>query len=370
MHKKLIALAVAGAIAPAMAFADTSAVTLYGTLNVDFENVKATGATAGSASDVKSRNRVTSNSSNIGVKGMEDLGGGLKAIFQVESSIGLDDGSGTLAGRNSNLGLTGDFGTVFLGNWDTPYKASTIRLDPFGAKGIAGYANIMGGGYSPTTANAANRESFDRRQKNSVQYWTPDMSGFSARVGYSANEEKTTTASPSLWSASAAYENGPIYVTTAYERHNQYDGSDSKDKAWKLGGAYTIAGLTLSAIYEDTRYEKGLVDPDKVEVKSYFLGASYAMGAHTIRASYGANNKVKVNGVDENDAKAKNYSLGYGYNLSKRTQVYALYTKIDNKPNSANDFGHLGTPASLGSAIGAADGADPTGYGVGFQHTF
>jgi len=108
-------------------FAQGSNVVIYGTFNADFENVERGGATAaGSAGNnlvgaptaanalnQGSRNRVSSNSSNIGFRGTKDLGGGLKAIFQLESSTNIDAGGGNFGGRNSNVGLTGPWGTVF-----------------------------------------------------------------------------------------------------------------------------------------------------------------------------------------------------------------------------------------------------------------
>ena len=172
MNKKLMALAVAAAVsAPVLALADDSTVTLYGTLNVDFENVK--------AGDVfQSRNRVSSNSSNIGFRGVEPLSAGLNAWFQVESGAHIDQSvSGdTWASRNSGVGLNGNFGSILLGQWDSPYKFSTVRLDPFGDTTIAGYSAIMGGGGSPTAGNFltgqsfVNNASFDRRVSNTVQY--------------------------------------------------------------------------------------------------------------------------------------------------------------------------------------------------------
>src|SRR4029077_8665248 len=141
-------LAVASAIAaPLSVQAQSSSVQIYGTINVDYEAVQAGGASPAAALapgqlgaaptgvNVPWRDRVTSNSSNIGFRGVEDLGGGLKAIFQIESAIGFDNqatfgtntANGTATGggfatRNTNVGLSGNWGTVFAGQWDTPYK--------------------------------------------------------------------------------------------------------------------------------------------------------------------------------------------------------------------------------------------------------
>ena len=118
MNKKLVALAVAGVLsAPLAAQAQTANVTLYGRLNLDVEAVE-TRIADGSKPKLY---RVSSNSSRLGVRGTESLGGGLNAIFQLESSISGDAGGGTLAGRETFVGLQGGWGTVKIGNFLAPY---------------------------------------------------------------------------------------------------------------------------------------------------------------------------------------------------------------------------------------------------------
>src|SRR5258706_5254741 len=116
----LVTLGLLGA--PALAAAQ-STVQIYGRLNADFESVEATGAAAGP--NFARRSRVTSNSSNIGFRGSEDLGGGLNAFFQVESAVNFNDGTtaGFWGSRNSGVGLrSGSWGQFFLGQWDSPYR--------------------------------------------------------------------------------------------------------------------------------------------------------------------------------------------------------------------------------------------------------
>ena len=115
-------LATALALASHSVLADS---TVYGVFNAALESVSATGASAGSASDVRQTQRVTSNTSKIGFKGNEDLGNGLKALWQVEQEVSIDDGGarkGAWAGCNSFVGLEGGFGKVLLGNHDSAYK--------------------------------------------------------------------------------------------------------------------------------------------------------------------------------------------------------------------------------------------------------
>ena len=120
MNKKLVAVAVAGVLAaPLAAQAQTANVTLYGRLNLDAEVVN--GRPAGTNISNPNVYRVSSNSSRLGVRGTESLGGGLNAIFQLESSINADAGGGTLAGRETFVGLQGGWGTFKIGNYLAPY---------------------------------------------------------------------------------------------------------------------------------------------------------------------------------------------------------------------------------------------------------
>src|SRR3979490_2127870 len=190
MKLKRITLVVMGlAGAPAIAAAQ-STVQIYGTLNADIESVEATGAESGQ--NFARRSRVTSNSSNIGFRGNEDLGAGLKAFYQIESAVNFNDGttSGFWASRNSGVGLQGGWGQFLLGQRDLPYNVSTFRFDPSGDTGIGAYTGIMGGTGTITAgqggANFAQRASFDRRASNVVQYWTPSWNGLSGRFAYGA----------------------------------------------------------------------------------------------------------------------------------------------------------------------------------------
>ena len=178
MNKKLIALAVAGAtFAPAAMAQSANPVTLYGRAWVMMNSVKADGG----ATPLASRNTVVNESSLIGVRGLEDLGGGLKAFFQLEFGFAPEEnvtsvstinnlaaGAATpisinnspVSGRNSAVGLVGTFGSVLLGRWDTPFKLSQIQIDPAGQNTIGNQLAVIGTG------------GFNRREINTLQYWT------------------------------------------------------------------------------------------------------------------------------------------------------------------------------------------------------
>ena len=401
MNWKIRALATAAAMTAAMAAqADNSSVTLYGTINADIETVKAEGSTSG-AGNQPSRTRVSQNSSNIGFRGAEDLGGGLKAIFQVEQGVNIDTGTassstGTFATRNSRVGLTGNWGTVFFGNWNTPYKDATGGLDPFYDVGIASVrrsvlstpgANISSSPTGPATAAAA-AAAFRRRENNIVQYWTPSASGFSGRIAYEANEGRSSTsgANPSLISVAGFYDNGPIFASLGYEKHKDFltvagaafpfalgAPASSDDKAVILSFAYSFAKTRIGFVAERLRYSTSGAatgnNTDSLDKNNYFLFASHREGSHIFRATFGKANDGSctfTNGANCSTAGlgAKAYAVGYGYVLSKRTELYALYTTIRNDAAAQYNL-----PASLALGTVAA-GADPTGFGAGIRHTF
>ena len=387
MQKKPIVFAksvfaLSAIIAHASALAAEGPITLYGNLYVSFENVKASGSTVAS-NDIAARSRVSSNSSNIGMRGTESLGGGLEAWFQVENSVRPDSpqAGDTFGSRNSGVGLKGDWGSILLGQWDTPYKNATTRLDPFGNTSIAGYTNILGGNTTSTSANAATRQGFDRRQRNVIQYWSPAAAGFSARFAYSANEEKGTCSvvcDPSLISMSITYRGGPLFLAAATERHNEYANTATvrtQDTAAKFGAGYTIAdNHTLGLVWEAIKYEGNLAatglaktfirgTATEVKLKTYFVSYKGGFGRHNIRASYGENQELKLDGGSAVNTKARFSAIGYGYEFSKRTEMMVFYSTIVNQANSRNDFAVNGVLGGI-----ANNGADPKGLAVGIRH--
>jgi predicted porin len=464
MKKNLLALAVAGAFAaPAAALAQGSFVQIYGTINSDFQGassengaplpigttgptsfganygltggasatngfvVRPTGVNSQAAAtrdaafvEIASQAGLSSNSSNIGFRGSEDLGGGLKAIFQIESSINIDTGGGNLGGRNSNVGLAGGWGTVFYGQWDTPYKFITLKSDPFFATSAASFNSLIGSpgfnvlstsfnqatltGASLTTlaADAA----FDRRQGNSVQYWTPNWAGFSARLMYSPGEGKReytidsvpgtvrgAQLDPWMWGANLVYDNGPIYAALAYEQHKDYFGTRVQTGTTALGtgsddwggkvviGAQNLWGLNLYGFFERLEYQTdGLVTQGLVQDakrNAYGFMGTWGWNAFTLRFGWAQANDTSCASVQTvalatnqicngSNTGTNQYSVGGSYNFSKRTAAYIYYTKQDN-----DDIGRYRMGTNTGpvqSNVGV--GQTPQAYGIGIRHTF
>jgi len=384
--------------APAAALAQTT-VQIYGTLNADVESVKATGA---AGTNFASRTRVTSNSSNIGFRGTEELGQGLRAFAQSESAVNFDNGAqggAFWASRNSGIGLIGSWGQILLGQWDSPYKFSTLRLDPTGDVGIAGYSGIIGGTGAITAGqggqNFAERASFERRVANVVQYWSPTWRGLTARLAYGAGDTNIGSTSngvseasnlrPALYSGTVIFESGPWYATVAGERHKDFESlntllgaaqSSGKDDGLKAGLQYSFNSTwSLGGIVERLKYQSdninGLGSLER-KVTNWYVVGKYTVGPHSVALSYGQKGEEKLSGAgfsDLPDSKARQIAARYGYSLSKRTQLYGIATRISNDANAFQTFGNSPITPTL-VFRDPARGADPTGFGVGMIHTF
>ena len=230
MQKKIIVLAIAAALtAPAVALADAANVTPYGGANMSVDRIT-TGANLAGDSGT-SKLVVNSNQTFFGLKGSEDLDGGMTAVWQIESLVQIDSAGGTLATRNSFLGLKGGAGTVLLGRHDTPYKMSTRKLDVF-ADGLADNRSLMGYG---------SKASFDGRQPDVLAYVSPTFSGVTAviaRVNLAEGNTASTAKQNTAMSMAAMYGSGPIYASLAYETHSfdagVYAAASTSEKATKL----------------------------------------------------------------------------------------------------------------------------------------
>jgi predicted porin len=355
MNKKLIALAVAGACAAPVAMAQTAnPVTLYGRAYVMFESVEAKGEGA----SVPRRSRVTDQSSLFGIRGTEDLGGGLKAFFQLETGFKPDQNDSTFANRNSGVGLQGGFGSILLGRWDMPWKVATIAIDPYG--------DLTLGGITGTLSDGGN---FDRRDQNVVQYWSPTIAGFAARVAVTSNENKGT-GNPRDYGANVTYTGGPVYAFLAYEKHkDQLGGSGnavgsaatsivagSDEKGWAGGGSVHFGPIKVGAQYQ--HIEK----TNRKDQKAWMANIVYTLGNHQFIYQY---MQAKDGGLNTAAVQqdCRSHDPGYQYNFTKRTFFLAQYTHVDNK-NSAStcNFG--------ANRLAIAGGQDPRGFAVGIRHVF
>lgn len=341
MKKSLIALAVAGAFA-APAFAATSNVDIYGVMSVAVQDTNA----------VNSELQVTDNVSKFGFKGSEDLGGGLKALWQIESQLnggGNDglDGAGTVGGRNTFIGLAGGFGTFVMGRHDTPYKLGTGSLDIF-ADNIGDYNGRLTG----AAANVIDpvNATHDHRSGNAIAYISPTVGGFHAAVAVVAgndaaafdNNNKTFDA----YSLTGVYANGPLFGSLSYQ--NVVDAGagagNQSSKAWKVGLGYTFGDAKVGFVYEDINNDAGAVVNSGIDRSSWLINGAYNMGPIALKAQYGKIKDFNVAGVDPTK-----WDLGVDYALSKRTTAYVVYTSTD---------------------ADSAGTKDLDGFNIGMKHSF
>lgn len=371
MQKKLIALALASAFA-APAFAATSNVDISGQLNLSVDYLD-------SDSTTNSGNvGVSSNASNIIFKGSEDLGGGLKALWQIQtyfstggtgntdtSNGGAADG---VSSGNTFVGLGGGFGTVILGKNESPVKMLSRKVDFFG--------NQIGDSRNFTAEGNAGGFGFDTRPNNQIAYTTPNMSGFAGTVAYFSNMNSALNSTSSTyvtsgdatdksidgWAAAGTYENGPLMLGLGYEKHNLSNGGAvniNDEKVWRLAAGYTIGNFKVSGLYQKANDIGGVNSSDR---KVWGLGAGYNMGNILLKAQYydaGDLNSVSNTG-------AQMYVVGADYSLSKRTKLQFAYASTDN--DSGAKFSAFG--GGHGDNPGTVNGGNPTGFSMGVVHSF
>lgn len=352
--------------APVAALADSGNVNIYGKLSADFESVKNDKATL--ATNATSLNRLVSNASYLGFKGDKDLGNNLQAIFQIEALVDLNSSAGNGLGgalRNSNVGLKGNFGTVFYGNWDTPYKVIHNKVKLFENSHAASATGITGRAPYNSTTGA----NFNIRQKNVMQYWTPNYNGFQAKLAYAPdNTEKGTLVAggnKAVWSLSATYENDLFYGAYGHESHKDaLTGAGSTvsltDTANRLIGAYKFKDGLIGLTYERLSIAQLATSTATVSRNGWELSGKYKFGESSIGASYTI--ASDLSGAGNANTGANQFSLRYGHKFLKDTEVYGFYTVLNNK--TAGLYNLAANP------ITGAAGAKLSGLGLGIVHLF
>ncbi|WP_226034278.1 porin [Aquitalea palustris] len=392
MQKKSLAALVATLFA--VPFAAHADVTIYGFISSSIESTKATGATAGSASDYKSRTRVVDDNSRIGFKGFEDLGNGNKAIWQVEQSLKYFENGGTndkgetatFATRNSFVGLdNASFGKVIVGYNDTAYKSMTnIGLNLFG---------------DSTAENNGSSQVYSRaetRLKNSVHYFSPNWSGFQVGVSYGVDEARLNNVkadgtvtntngqtNTSRISLAGNYTNGGLQVAAGWDRQYDRGVSNASGAAanwagknvdfYKLATSYKFAtGTFVGAGYEFGRFGSSTSGAD-LKQDDWTLSVGQDIGAATLKLEYSSLGRLKgATAGTEDNYKAHQWALGADYNLSKSTKLFGYYTKITNKSAQNANFANTSiyTSGVGGSSAALAAGVDPQAFGVGLKVAF
>lgn len=402
MKKTLIALAALSAIA-GVAQAQSS-VTLYGLVDADVGRFT-TNVVSGTKLVSQSQTKVDPeglNGNRWGMKGSEDLGGGMKAIFNLESGFAIDNGvsgqGGVLFGRRANVGLAGGFGTVELGRSSSPYSGVAAdhtmmgmsKFDPSNLNNSIGVADALELGaklgavtaaafVAPETAATKTTKAafakflsrtttwlgYQERVNNSIKYTSPNMSGFTAAVmlGLGEDASATTSASKTV-SASVKYANGPLLVSAGYQSEGA---STTAAVAAAPATVPTLNNTLLSATYDFGVAKAGLglnraiyknvfagATPDMAAQNEYSLSVAVPMGATTLSAAYSASSGDDL-------GKSTGFGVQALYALSKRTTLYAGAV-------STSAYDKLADAVKL--AASTSDIQRNTTYAAGVRHTF
>ncbi len=357
MKKTLLAMAVLAASGAAFA---QSSVTLFGVVDGTLAFGK------GSVSNLTQLTNSGYNSSRLGFRGVEDLGGGLNASFHLEAGVNNDNGTGAATSTNnqavgafdaatganspvragtqgltfnrrSTVSLGGGFGEIRLGRDYTPQFWNHTVYDAFGTNGV-GTSQLLNSSLGGPTAV---------RASNSIGYFLPgNLGGFNGQVQYAMGENASTGAkNGNGFGLRFGYGAGPIAANLAYSRTTYAAGNITTTNA---GASYDFGVAKISGLY----------DQDKngaTTGKGFMVGLNAPVGAGEIRGSYGTY-KTDAAGTP----KTNKFALGYVHNLSKRTAAYATLARVSNSG---------GAKQALNGSSTAANGSS-TGYDFGIRHSF
>ena len=440
MNKKLMAVAVArsgalGAVgAPSVALAQSSTVTISGNLNYIYGQYNnggnghgITGAT--STNSKLSYDAMNNSESELVIAGNEALGGGMSAWFMCSSTFDVlgqsaSAGTGGFCGRNSAIGLKGNFGNAYVGNYDTPAKLIMNNYRVFALSYPMGLGTLFNtassdvnnqtqGGPEPRRASsvtafnqAGGGASFSRRQQRLLTYISPEWKGLTGMAALSAANEAsgnsmgTGIQKPRLYSFGANYVNGPLQLGVGYEIHKDYNpgaltvtqalGSSvtcptrgGTDTSWQLGAQYSFLNnaLKLNAVYVKLNYQiTGNLTTDQ---NNWSLNGSWNIaGPHTVRLGYvdmgttggnyggnaanGFGSPANVGAITANggagNTGAKKYVFEYAYGFSKRTEMSFGYARQNNDSQSNQNVGTGSSSVNFGES--------QTYYGLRLTHKF
>jgi len=398
--QKLIAVAIAGTFAMPLAAQAQSTVEIYGRLYPELVSAGLSGATAkgnavatlSAAAATTANNRtftMDSPNSRMGFRGSESLGGNMKAFYQLEMGFGVDNGvvsttPGQFFTRDTFLGLSGGFGTIRLGNMDTVYKnlGDTLSFLGVSSGNFISLSNIL----SKQGFGSSSASSFHLRRPNSIYYKSPEFGGFSALLDYSLGETDVSIANLRVISTGLKYEAGPLYLAVAYEQHDNLfggsknvptalkndslPGATSKDTGVRWTAQYAFPGeLRVEGNFVTTKFdEKGGTAGKFLSYKHnvWSIAVEKKMQAVTWIGAFGqagAGSCALVGGIACNTMglDGKMFTVGAGYDFSKRTMAFAVFSAMTNGTSAVYSNLNNGKPTS---------GQDISTFALGLKHNF
>ena len=359
-------------------------ISVYGTAHAQVESVSVRGA-AVSAQNKPARTRLQNVSSDLGFRASVVLTDSMTGLFQYTSGVNVDDGKTSLwgAAKDVFVGISfADIGTLKLG-----------RLTG-AARWISGTADFSASGAGPqddqsmltgVSGQTADAPQFNARLDNSIGFESARWAGFSGRIYYQANENKSneTVASgaqldDSSYSVGLQYVKGPVDVRVSYEQRNdkgtlnKTTTNDTVDKNARLGLRYTFpTQTTLGFGYDLSAFsDRSAAGANKTHLKKsgWVLAARQVLGSHMVFGAYGEAGDLRgctiANGsaCDTSDTGARSVTIGYNYNFNKQMLLEAFVSQVSNEARAKYDFDS--------GSVGAATGSDVTAVGVGLRYSF
>jgi predicted porin len=303
-----------------------SSVQVYGLLDVGVENANNQSATGGSATRVISGGM---NTSRWGVRGSEDLGGGLKAVFNLEGGIFMDTGGqdGALFKRQAYVGLEGAFGRVVVGRSFSSVYDVVIGYDPMGFAPFYSWA-------TSGPATGPSKYGFTTAYDNLIKY-SGTIGDFRFGANYAAGEQTSGVADSAKMGVTGTYKLGPANLMATYERNNgntvAATGNRDENTVWHIGANYETGPLKFWAVLRDYNLTAGRAATADVEATTTWAGVAYKATPETTLTA--AVYHINVKNVASNvDADPTLYVLRYRYALSKRTDLHVsgAYAKAKN----------------------------------------
>lgn len=347
MKKSVLALAALGvAVSPVFA---QSSVTLYGAVDAGLARV-----TNGSAGSVTLLQPGAVNTSRFGFRGFEDLGGGLRAGFHLESQINPDTGTAgagnVLFNRRSTLSLLGGWGELRLGRDYNPSSRNTYLFEPYVGTSFGSILNFT---LAPT-ATLGSGATTALRTNNAIAYFTPaNLGGFYGEAMWAPSEG---VAGSQYASVRVGYAAGPLDVSYAIGRTKTAT-ADSFEQS-NLGVSYNFGVAKVFGLYNEHEY-------GALQQRTAAASVAVPVGSGEVRALYGINNRSggAVSSGFGNADDSKIASVGYLHHLSKRTSLYGIYGRINNS-GAARLTVDLSAPAAM------LGGETSSGYQFGVVHRF
>ena len=393
MQKKLLAIAVAGALAPAAAMAQ-STVEIYGRANIGVDQWSAKGSTVGGNS-FDGRLRVFDYGSRLGFRVNESLGGGMRAFVVIETGVNIDSGTnlgqsgaangstGFWASRDSYAGIGGNWGDVRFG-----------RQSPFYGNGIIMQAgsNYINNAMDSAFSFGGPVGSPSGRESNIVSYNSPTFGGFNASLSWGPGAAGSEGASftgtgqkkEQVYAVTARYTGGAIRAQADFAERSNTNNIENRDRTgWKVGAGWAYApNSQISAIYGEIQFKdvaatqiggvgQGAAAGDDPKVPIFILNWEHMFGQLQVIAQYANFGEIKNLTTDPGNTEAQGYTLAAKYFLSKRTGVYVSYSKLENKDNAFWDISNAGFSSASGGVLTNANrGADPQVFALGVMHNF